>query len=196
MKSNILIATISLSVLFLTSIFLIKTCFNNNKVIEKSSISSLELKTSTEPKLTNITPEQLEVVSILINLFERYQNEKNPKNILSIFTGPLTDLESKDLDFILGKDINMTRLYGTSGLDYALNWFIIKEVGVKNNITTIQVKEAVTVYDNSNADYSTNVVNKTFELVKTSKDNYMIQKYYLTDQPILSGHSDKYSGFF
>lgn len=154
----------------------VQTFVNPPVKIESTGISDLEIQ-----KVTN-----------LIERFESLQKSRK-YTVLDLFTPPTDPKDSQVLDFLMGKDIKMIRMYGTAGLSRQLDWYYIESITKTDNRITVELKELITHYDNSSGGYDAARYDVVMEIVE--RDGKLLIDKYHHKVPFVEG-SLKYEGFY
>lgn len=172
------------SIFFATILLLVTATLFLRKTI---SLPVLNNNSSTSSGLSDQKSAQIE----LINKFYMLQQSHNAREVLSLFTPPNSVTEKKDLNFLLGADLNDNpRLYSTAGLNYSIDSYKILSIeNNQNNNQVVLVEETHFLKDNTSE--------KTY--FETNKyEVLLVQELIEAYRPLtnLSDSSGKYDGFF
>lgn len=139
---------------------------------------------------TQITQKQVENV---VSQFEAYQEARDGKKVMSIFTPPDNDAEKKDYEFILGLDYGgeLPRLFTTAGLGYHVISYQINSIIQLEKIINVEVEESREDWSNVTGKYGEPYASNRIIQLVNNDNKLLIEKYYPGGN---SGKTGKYDG--
>ena len=168
---------------------LLKATLNHQKNIDlHKKETSPAIPTS--QKNLSLLPTKIKAV---IDQFERYQQDRDPQKVFSLFTPPSTEKEKEDYENLHLE--GLYRLYSAADLNYQLrSWKIINFQKASPTYYKVNVEERRDYgWDQTEAKWKkTNVLFRVeFSVVKRG-NNWLIDKYCFPNTPADS----KYSAFY
>jgi len=120
-----------------------------NKPQTASNEINLEYKTT---KVINVDSQTQKNIEAFIDVFYKYQQNREVDNLLGMFTPPSNQQEQDDLDFLLGKDYangdknSLPRLFSTQGYSYKVIGYYIRDISKSNENINVSLDEMRAFY--------------------------------------------------